>query len=117
MLQNIREKFTGTFALIILALLAIPFVFVGVGANYSFLGGFAEWADTKSILIIRRQGGKEIQLPFNYKEVVAGKKPGRETSEERAMTINLGNALNDMAVAPLIYQRALEKGIGTWLEL
>ena len=42
MLQNIREKFTGTFALVVLALLAIPFVFVGVGANYNFLGG--AWA-------------------------------------------------------------------------
>jgi ornithine cyclodeaminase/alanine dehydrogenase len=50
-------------------------------------------------------------------ELVAGKKPGRETSEERTMTANLGNALNDMAVAPLIYQRAVEKGIGIWLEL
>jgi ornithine cyclodeaminase/alanine dehydrogenase-like protein (mu-crystallin family) len=50
-------------------------------------------------------------------ELVAGKKPGRETSEERTMTINLGNALNDMAVAPLIYQRAVEKGTGVWLEL
>ncbi|MEO1247469.1 MAG: SurA N-terminal domain-containing protein [Pseudomonadota bacterium] len=39
MLQNIREKFTGTFALVVLVLLAIPFVFVGVGANYSFFGG------------------------------------------------------------------------------
>ena len=50
-------------------------------------------------------------------ELVAGKKPGRETSEERTMTINLGNALDDMAVAPLIYRRALEKGTGIWLEL
>jgi ornithine cyclodeaminase/alanine dehydrogenase-like protein (mu-crystallin family) len=50
-------------------------------------------------------------------ELVAGKKPGRETSEERTMTANLGNALDDMAVAPLIYQRAVEKGIGIWLEL
>ena len=50
-------------------------------------------------------------------ELVTGKKPGRETSEERTMTANLGNALDDMAVAPLIYQRAVEKGIGIWLEL
>jgi len=50
-------------------------------------------------------------------ELVAGKKPGRETSEERTMTANLGNALDDMAVAPLIYQRAVEKDIGIWLEL
>ncbi|SPD74970.1 conserved exported hypothetical protein [uncultured Desulfobacterium sp.] len=39
----------------------------------SAAGGFAEWADTKNILIIRKEGGKEIQLNFNYKDVVAGK--------------------------------------------
>ena len=40
----------------------------------SAAGGFAEWADKKNILIIRREGGKEVQLSFNYKEVIAGKK-------------------------------------------
>jgi polysaccharide export outer membrane protein len=39
----------------------------------STAGGFAEWADTKNILIVRRQGGKEIQLLFNYKEFISGK--------------------------------------------
>ena len=33
------------------------------------------------------------------------------------MTANLGLALDDMATAPLIYRRAVEKGIGTWLPL
>jgi ornithine cyclodeaminase/alanine dehydrogenase len=33
------------------------------------------------------------------------------------MTANLGLAMDDMAVAPLVYQRAVEKGIGTWLSL
>jgi ornithine cyclodeaminase/alanine dehydrogenase-like protein (mu-crystallin family) len=50
-------------------------------------------------------------------ELVSGQKPGRETPEERTMTANLGNALDDMSVAPLIYQRAVEKEVGTWLEL
>jgi ornithine cyclodeaminase/alanine dehydrogenase len=50
-------------------------------------------------------------------ELVAGKKRGRETSEERTMACNLGLALDDMAVAPVIYQRAVEKNIGTWLPL
>ncbi len=50
-------------------------------------------------------------------ELVIGRKAGREKPEERTMACNLGIALDDMAVAPLIYQRALEKGIGTWLPL
>lgn len=50
-------------------------------------------------------------------ELVAGRKPGRLRSEERTMTCNLGLALDDMATAPLVYRKALEKGIGTWLSL
>ena len=33
------------------------------------------------------------------------------------MTANLGLAMDDMAVAPLIYRRAKEEGIGIWLPL
>jgi ornithine cyclodeaminase/alanine dehydrogenase len=33
------------------------------------------------------------------------------------MTANLGLALDDMAVAPLLYQKAVERDIGTWLPL
>jgi ornithine cyclodeaminase/alanine dehydrogenase-like protein (mu-crystallin family) len=50
-------------------------------------------------------------------ELAVGQKSGRETSEERTMTANLGLAMDDMAVAPLIYERAVERGIGTWLSL
>ena len=50
-------------------------------------------------------------------ELVSGQKPGRQTDAERTMTANLGLAMDDMAVAPLIYRRAVEKGIGTWLPL
>ena len=50
-------------------------------------------------------------------ELVTGKIPGRETSPEKTMTANLGLAIDDMAVAPLIYKNAVEKGIGTWLQL
>jgi ornithine cyclodeaminase/alanine dehydrogenase len=48
-------------------------------------------------------------------ELVAGLKPGRESAAERTMAANLGLAMDDMAVAPTIYQRALELGIGRWL--
>jgi ornithine cyclodeaminase/alanine dehydrogenase-like protein (mu-crystallin family) len=48
-------------------------------------------------------------------ELVTGRKPGRERPEERTIACNLGLALDDIATAPLIYARALEKNIGTWL--
>ncbi len=50
-------------------------------------------------------------------ELVTGRKCGREHPAERTVACNLGLALDDMAVAPLIYQRALERGIGIWLPL
>jgi ornithine cyclodeaminase/alanine dehydrogenase len=50
-------------------------------------------------------------------EIVAGLKPGREREDERTLAINLGLALDDMAVAPEIYRRARERGIGSWLAL
>ena len=50
-------------------------------------------------------------------ELVTGQKPGRETTSEKTMTANLGLALDDMAVAPVIFQKAVEKGLGTWLPL
>jgi hypothetical protein len=48
-------------------------------------------------------------------ELAVGKKAGRETVSERTMAANLGLAMDDIAVAPAIYQRALEKGIGRWM--
>jgi len=50
-------------------------------------------------------------------EIVTGKKPGRQHPEERTLAMNLGLALDDMAVAPEIYRRAKELGLGTWLSL
>jgi len=67
-----------------------------------------------------RQVGYFQNAPEPYAdlgEIVTGQKPGRETPEERTISMNLGLALDDMAVAPEIYKRAVEKGIGTWLPL
>lgn len=50
-------------------------------------------------------------------EIVAGAKPGRETTEERTMAINLGLALEDLATASRIYRQALELGLGMRLPL
>jgi ornithine cyclodeaminase/alanine dehydrogenase-like protein (mu-crystallin family) len=50
-------------------------------------------------------------------EIVAGLKPGRQDPSERTLAINLGLAMDDMAVAPEIYRRAKALGIGTWLNL
>ena len=43
-------------------------------------------------------------------ELVAGTKPGRQSDDERTLAINLGLALDDMAVAPEVYRRGSRTG-------
>ncbi|MCK5193834.1 MAG: hypothetical protein KAQ71_08495, partial [Desulfobulbaceae bacterium] len=67
-----------------------------------------------------QQAGYFHEIPQLYAdlgELVAGQKPGRETPLERTMTANLGLAIDDMAVAPIIFRKAVKKGLGTWLPL
>ena len=39
----------------------------------SSAGGFTQFAKTKGIYVLRNESGKQVKLPFNYKEVVRGK--------------------------------------------
>lgn len=67
-----------------------------------------------------KSAGYFEQTPDPYAdlgELVAGLKPGRRSEKERTLAINLGLALDDMAVAPQIYRRAKEIGLGTLLPL
>jgi ornithine cyclodeaminase/alanine dehydrogenase-like protein (mu-crystallin family) len=75
--------------------------------------------DTQQLLHYQQNGYFQNipALHADLGELVVGQKKGRETAIERTMTANLGLALDDMAVAPLIYQRAIEKGIGKSLPL
>jgi polysaccharide biosynthesis/export protein len=38
-------------------------------------GGFTQFARMKKIYVLRVEDGKQMKLPFNYREVVDGKKP------------------------------------------
>jgi polysaccharide export outer membrane protein len=38
-------------------------------------GGFSQFAKLKSIYVLRTEDGKQVKHPFNYKDVVSGKKP------------------------------------------
>ena len=67
-----------------------------------------------------RRAGYFQRTPDPYAdlgELVGGQKPGRQRADERTMAINLGLALDDMAVAPEVYRRARARGLGTWLRL
>src|SRR5215469_6454335 len=41
----------------------------------SSCGGFTQFAKIKGIYILRSENGQQVQHPFNYKEVVKGKRP------------------------------------------
>jgi ornithine cyclodeaminase/alanine dehydrogenase len=67
-----------------------------------------------------RQEGYFRETPEVYAdlgEIVVANKPGRESENERTASINLGLALDDMATAIRVYQRAKASGIGTELPL
>jgi len=67
-----------------------------------------------------RQAGYFRETPEVYAdlgEIVAGSKPGRESASERTAAVNLGIALDDMATAIRVYQRATARGIGRALPL
>ncbi len=62
MLQQIRENFTGTFAAVLLGLLAVSFVFFGVG-NFNFLNaGYAAKVDDLEISIFQLENAYQDQL-------------------------------------------------------
>jgi len=44
-------------------------------------------------------------------EIACGKKPGKESDSERILCLPIGTGCMDIAVATVVYQRALEKGM------
>ena len=67
-----------------------------------------------------REIGYFQKIPTPYAElgeILTGRKPGREGAKERTLAMNLGLAMEDMALAPTIYRLAQERGIGTLLPL
>jgi polysaccharide biosynthesis/export protein len=56
----------------------------------STAGGFADWAETKYVMIVRRENGNEVMYRFNYNEFIAGKD----------LTQNINLKPNDTIVIP-----------------
>ena len=49
--------------------------------------------------------------------IVAGRKPGRTSAEEVIIFDSTGTALQDVAAAAVVYQKALQTAVGVWLDL
>lgn len=78
-------------------------------------------ADDVEQLFYYQKLGYFKHLPVKEKvcdlgDAVFSKSPQRENDHELIIAMNLGLALDDMAVAPLIYHQAKANGIGSWLK-
>lgn len=65
-------------------------------------------------------GGFDGPLPDPYAElgeIVSGQKPGREKDEERIVDFNYGLAMEDIAIAQQVFNKATEIGLGQRLML
>ncbi len=61
---------------------------------------------------------RDVPKPYaDLGEIVAGDKPGRESPEERTMSILMGIAVDDAVTAQLIYDRAVAQNTGMTLPL
>jgi len=65
------------------------------------------------LLAIKEGAISEDHVRGEIGEVLAGTKQGRTRADEVTMYKSVGIALQDVATAKLVYQRALEKKIGT----
>ena len=62
-------------------------------------------------------GGIPATISADLGELAAGLKPGRESDAERIFSMNMGIAVDDMVTAKVLYERALERGVGVHLPL
>jgi polysaccharide export outer membrane protein len=53
----------------------------------SSAGGFTTFADVKKIRVVRSRHGKQVELPFNYRDVLKGDKPDQNIKLEPGDTI------------------------------
>jgi ornithine cyclodeaminase/alanine dehydrogenase len=76
--------------------------------------------DDKEQLAYYKEQGYFMDIPEVYaelNEIVISKKVGRENRKERIMAMNLGTAINDIATAKLIYEKAKGENVGLSLRL
>ena len=60
---------------------------------------------------------KKEDIHAEIAEVITGKKPGRTSPEEITFFKSIGFAMEDAVMANLVYQKAVEKGLGQFVEI
>jgi len=69
------------------------------------------------LLAIKENVINENHIHGEIGEILAGTKPGRERASEVTLYKSVGIAIQDVATANLIYRKALERGMGTHVEI
>jgi alanine dehydrogenase len=59
----------------------------------------------------------EDHLQAELGEVLIGEHPGRTSDDEITLFRSLGLAVEDLAATRLVYERAMERGMGTQVDL
>jgi 2,3-diaminopropionate biosynthesis protein SbnB len=57
------------------------------------------------------------QLHAELGDILGGDRPGRESDDETILLNPMGMAVEDIACAAEVYRRAVDGGVGTWLDL
>ncbi len=69
------------------------------------------------LLAIKEKSISENHIHGEIGEVLAGTKTGRSSASEITLYKSVGIAIQDVATANLIYRKALERGVGTNVEI
>lgn len=64
----------------------------------------------------KRESDAPRQIDAELSDIVIGKKSGRESDSDIILVNPFGLAIEDVALAAHVYQRALQENIGIWLE-
>jgi ornithine cyclodeaminase/alanine dehydrogenase len=69
------------------------------------------------LLAVKEKSINENHIHGEIGEVLAGAKPGRSGASEVTLYKSVGIAIQDVATASLVYRKALERGVGTAVEI
>ena len=61
----------------------------------------------------REQGEGQVTQPPRLNTGTVGRAPGRTSADQITLFKSVGTAVQDVALAALVYQRARERGLGT----
>jgi ornithine cyclodeaminase len=65
--------------------------------------------------LLAREEGATVTIAAELGEIIAGSHPGRTSDDEITVFKSLGLAVEDLAAAQYLYDRAQQQGVGTWV--